>query len=113
MELIIAKPVKKIKSVYNVRVKYMHGDGDAYTYSNTLYPNTEELKVVLDLLLDAKTVHPEKYFELVEQRGLEWDEWCDFFETDSTTIDGYADIKEVSVTYFDENSIEYDVDVKR
>lgn len=112
MNLYIKKRVKKPKNTYNINVQYVHGDGDAYTDLDFDFKDSsDKIKEVLSILLEAKNISADKYSSLIEEKGLYWDDWWQFFDTDSTTLDKCARIKDVTVTYFDENGIEYEVEI--
>jgi len=114
MEIIIKNKIKRPVLIYRLTLKYIHGDGDAYTYENFDFSDVKKLTETLKVLTDlASTSDSEKYSQILEQKGLNWDDWCDYF-TDDATSQGYtANIKNISVNYFDENSVEYTTEIKK
>lgn len=113
MEIIIKKPVPTLKSTYVLIIKYMHGDGDAYTENEFEFKDVKELVKITEVILEAqKTLNPEKYFDVLKKRNLDEDEWCEYF-TDDATCQGYnAFIQHVYVIYFDENGIKHETEIK-
>jgi hypothetical protein len=114
MEIVIKNKIDRPVSVYKVVLTYMHGDGDATTHEEFFYKNLDEFKEVLIVLIDLKEVNnSEKYGEILEKKGLEWDSWCHFFIGDATSPDYTALIEDVKVTYYDEIGNEYTTDIKK
>lgn len=114
MEIIIKNKINRPTSIYRLILKYMHGDGDAYTSGEFDFTDMDELTQAIVVLTDLYDSHnSEKYAQILEKKGLKWDDWCDYFEEDATCQGYTAPITNVSVNYFDENGNEYTTEIKK
>lgn len=108
MNIIIKNKINKPKSTYKLIVKSMHGDGAAFTNDEFDFTDIEKLKEIVSVLIDLKnSSYSERYSQILEEKGLNWDDWCDYFQEDSTCQGYTAPITDISVNYFDENGTEY------
>ena len=114
MEIIIKKPIKKPKSTYRLFIKSMHGDAAAFTCDEFDFTDINKLTETVAVLTDLKHIkNPSTYSNFLEDKGLNWDDWCDYFIGDATHQGYTAPIQEISVNYFDENGTEYTTEVKK
>ena len=114
MEIIIKNKIDRPTSIYKITLSYMHGDGDATTYGEFFFKNIDGLKEALIVLIDLHDSHnSEKYAQILEKKGLNWDDWCDYLQDDATCQGYTAPITKVSVNYFDEIGNEYTTDIKK
>ncbi len=114
MEIVIRNKIDRPTSIYKVVLTYMHGDGDAHTYGEFFFKNLDGLKEKLLIFNELYDAHnSEKYDQILEERGLNRDEWCDYLQDDATCQGYAATITNIYVNYFDENGNEYTTDIKK
>lgn len=122
----IGKKVSKelLKNVYQLRVHYMHGDADAYTDEDRVYKQHDpEMNTDIALLTRIQERYnggDDDVHKLAKEEGeklgltkAQIDTFTDTFVVwDSTSsYSHYAAIDGVTLTWFDDNGEEYEVEV--
>jgi len=126
MKLILRDEVQKKenpKAKYQIHVKSMHGDGDAYTEQTKLLDTSEEVIQYIKFLTTVWTMAGDEYNDNEVRKAIKEaaeelkipghgeDMWMDLVDFDQTRNDSYAAVDEIWVTYFSNNRIEFQVDI--
>ncbi|MDF2534010.1 MAG: hypothetical protein K0R18_167 [Bacillales bacterium] len=108
-------PTEQIKNVYEIKVNIMHGDADHYEDLTFHLETEDEVNQYIDLLDRMEAEYPhgrgggDDYDHLDGFNELLGDDWPGDVTSDSmyqASMDGYV------VTYYDENGVEYEVEVQ-
>jgi hypothetical protein len=128
MELKIGQKVeKKFKSCYVLSHNYMIGDADGdYSFTNVISENNPFLKAYIEKLenfieeidgvyADDVSFTFDEFYETLDKNVENYDEFFEEieFEEKTETDLGWHSYEGYSISYFDENGDEFEVEIQR
>jgi len=110
MQLITGKPIaipKKPKNIFHIVVNTMEGDADDYHTVEIDVPTAADVLKLYEQYQVIKEQDTDEYDQLPFFDGSIWEKAI-YFNCDSCR---YDELESFIVTWFDENHIEYSVDI--
>jgi len=127
MKIIVKKPIptKELPTdTYQIHIKSMHGDADAYTEQTRLLSTIDDVIQYIKFLSTVWTMTGDEYndsevrkavkesAEELDIPGHGEDMWMDLVDFDQTRNSSYAAVDEIWVTYFNSRGVEFTVEIE-
>lgn len=108
MKLVVIKQTQE-PNILVCHLKFMHGDADIYTEETIEFSFPDEIDNIESFLKYINKSDGGRDRPVADGDT----DWSDYWPSDKTGWDGPASLEEMSWTFFDEDSAEWDVHVLR